>query len=328
MNYVNYFVFFVLIVGVGSLYKTWELKELQKDKGRTNEHIKDFLLNRTNTQDVDIFTRPFLWIHVDNEINSRNWESFGSRSNRDLNKPYVYYCIKTIIQKCDKVFNICLIDDTSYKRLLENWTIDFDTIDVTLKTKVRHLANAKLLYEYGGVLVPSSFVCNKSLKNLYFKNVNKTGVFACEKLDDTSYVTDTRYIPDNTFMGCKRKHKLIKEYCVYLEKLISNDYTSESDFKGSICKYLSNHVNDKKITLINGKFIGIKDANNKTILLEELFNTQYIDILEDAYGIYIPDKKLALRTAYNWFLRIDIKSLLDSELIISKYMLLAQDIKQ
>ena len=107
MNYVNYFVFFVLVVGVGSLYKTWEIKELKKDKSRTNHHIKEFLLNRSNKQDVDIFTRPFLWIHVDNEINARNWESFGSRSNRNLNKPYVYYCIKTIIQKCDKIFNVC-----------------------------------------------------------------------------------------------------------------------------------------------------------------------------------------------------------------------------
>jgi hypothetical protein len=328
MNYVNYIVFFVLIIGVGSLYKTWEIKELQKDKGRTNVHIKDFLLNRTNTQDVDIFTRPFLWIHVDNEINARNWESFGSRSNRDLNKPYVYYCIKTIIQKCDKTFNICLIDDTSYKRLLENWEIDLTSIDITLRNKIRHLANAKLLYEYGGVLVPSSFVCSKSLKNLYFKNVNKNGIFACEKLDDTSYVTDQRYLPDNTFMGCKRKHKQIKDYCLHLEQLISTDYTSESDFKDSTSKYLSNLVNDNKISLIDGKFIGIKDAQNKPISLEELFNTQYIDIIEDAYGIYIPDKKLALRTAYNWFLRIDIQSILDSELIISKYMVLAQDINR
>ena len=327
MNYVNYVVFFVLIIGVGSLYKTWEMKELQKDKGKTNTHIKEFLLNRTNTQDIDIFTRPFLWIHVDNELNARNWESFGSRSNRNLNKPYVYYCIKTIIQKCDKVFNICLIDDTSYKRLLENWTVDLDAVDITLRNKIRHLANAKLLYEYGGIVVPPSFVCSKSLKNLYFKNVNKHGIFACEKLDDTSYVTDQRYLPDNTFMGGKRKHALMKEYCMYLEQLISTDYTSESDFKDSIGKYLSNLVNNKKMALVNGKHIGIKDANGKNILLEELFNTQYIDILEDAYGIYIPDKKLTLRTAYNWFLHIDIKSLLESELIISKYMLLAQDIK-
>ena len=209
---------------------------------------------------------------------------------------------------------------------MDSWTIDFDAMDITLKNKVRHLANAKLLYEYGGVLVPSSFVCSKSLKNLYFKNVNDKG-FLHVKLDDTSYVTERRYIPDNTFMGCKRKHKLMKKYCLYLEQLISTDYTSESDFKDSISKYLSNLVNDKKMSLINGKFIGIKDVNDKPILLEDLFNTQFIDIIEDTYGIYIPDKKLQLRTAYNWFLRIDIKSLLDSEMIISKYMVLAQEDK-
>ena len=109
--------------------------------------------------------------------------------------------------------------------------------------------------------------------------------------------------------------------------MIPTDYTSESDFKDSISKYLSNLVNDNKMSLINGKFIGIKDVNDKPILLEELFNTQFIDIIETAYGIYIPDKKLQLRTAYNWFLHIDIKSLLDSEMIIAKYMVLAQEDK-
>ena len=321
----NYLVFFVLIVAGGSLYKTWEIKELDKDKGKTNEHIKDFLLNRSNKQSDDIFTRPFIWIHVDNELNARNWDSFGSRSNRNLNKPYMYYCIKSIIKKCDKVFNVCLIDDTSFKRLLDNWTIDFDSLDITLKNKVRSLAQAKLLYEYGGVLVPGSFVCSRSLKDLYFKNVNKNGMFACEKLDDTSYVTQRRYLPDNTFMGCKRKHKVMRNYCIHLEQLISTDYTSESDFTDSTSKYLSNLVNDDKLSLVNGKHIGIKDINGADIQLEDLLNTQFIEFLEESYGIYIPDKKLSKRTAYNWFLHIDIKSLLDSEMVISKHMLLSNE---
>jgi len=325
MDIQNYLIYFVIITAFGVLYNKWEKKYIEKDEDDVSHHIKQFLLNREISQDVDIFTKPFLWIHVDNELNSRNWDSFNSRSSRDINKPYMFYTIKSIIKKCDKTFNVCLIDDDSFEKLINNWTIDLKRVDNTLREKIRTMAIAKLLYIYGGINVPPSFLCTKNLKNMYYNNVNNFGMFACEKVDTTSYITQTRFIPNHNFMGCKRKNPNMKTFYKSIEALISSDYTDASTFNDTSNKLLSDMVNDKKISLINGSLIGIKDINKNVIRVEDLFDTRYIEFPENYFGIYIPDKEISKRTMYNWFIQVSIEDLLSSDMIISKYLLISND---
>ena len=325
MNFQNYVLFFTVIASFGVLYNRWEHKYLEKDLIIKNQNIKKYLLNRQVISDHDLFSKPFIWIHVDNELNSRSWESFNSRSSRELNKPYMVYTIKSIIKKCDKTFNICLVDDNSFEKLIDGWSIDFTKIDITMRNKVRTLAMCKLLHMYGGINVPPSFLCNKNLKDLYYKNVNSHGIFSCEKLDITSYNTQTRFLPDYNFMGCKRGNSHMLEFVKFLEISISNDYTSESNFVDSYNKYLSNMVNDGNLSLINGKMIGIKDTDDNIVSIDRLFDTTYIDFVDGYYGIYIPDEMISKRTNYNWFLKINLNDLLNSDMILSKNLLISND---
>ena len=324
MNFQNYVLFFTVIASFGVLYNR-EHKYLEKDLIIKNQNIKKYLLNRQVISDHDLFSKPFIWIHVDNELNSRSWESFNSRSSRELNKPYMVYTIKSIIKKCDKIFNICLVDDNSFEKLIDGWSIDFTKMDITMRNKVRTLAMCKLLHMYGGINVPPSFLCNKNLKDLYYKNVNSHGIFSCEKLDITSYNTQTRFLPDYNFMGCKRGNSHMLEFVKFLEISISNDYTSESNFVDGYNKYLSNMVNDGNLSLINGKMIGIKDTDDNIVSIDRLFDTTYIDFVDGYYGIYIPDEMISKRTNYNWFLKINLKDLLNSDMILSKNLLISND---
>ena len=325
MNFENYVLFFSVIAAFGVLYNRWEHKYLEKEQLAMNHNIKKYLLNRQVITDYDLFSKPFIWIHIDNELNTRNWESFNSRSSRDLNKPYMVYTIKSIIKKCDKTFNICLVDDDSFAKLIEGWTIDLTKIDVTMRNKVRTLAMCKLLHLYGGINIPPSFLCNKNLKNLYYKNINSHGIFSCEKLDNTSYNTQTRFLPDYNFMGCKRGNADMLEFIKFLELSISNDYTSESYFVDSYNKYLSNMVNDGNMTLVDGKMIGIKDSSNEVVTIDRLFNTTYLEFIDDFYGIYIPDEMISKRSNYNWFLKINVNDLLNSDMMLSKYLLISNE---
>ena len=327
MNFQNYVLFFSVIAAFGVLYNRWEHKYLEKENNNMNLHIKKYLLNRKVISDYDLFSKPFIWIHVDNELNSRNWESFNSRSNREVNKPYIVYTIKSIIKKCDKTFNICLVDDNSFEKLIDGWSIDLSKIDVTMRNKVRTLAMCKLLHLYGGINVPPSFLCSRNLKDFYYKNVKTHGIFSCEKLDNTSYNTQTRFLPDYNFIGCKRSNATMLEFIRFLEISISNDYTSDSNFVDSYSKYLSNLVNDNNMTLVDGKLIGIKDSNNEVVTINRLFDTTYLEFVDKYYGIYIPDEEISKRTNYNWFLKINLKDLLDSEMVLSKYLLISNEKK-
>ena len=109
------------------------------------------------------------------------------------------------------------------------------------------------------------------------------------------------------------------EYIKYYETMLSQDYTSESDFKDLPNKFLSNMVNDKEISLVEGKMIGIKDIDNNVVKLSHLFETKYIEFEDEFFGIYKTDKEISKRSNYNWFLRLKAEDLLESEMIISKY---------
>ena len=43
--------------------------------------------------------KPIIWIHNTYDINARSWLDFQSRNTTELNQPYIYLTIQSIIQK-------------------------------------------------------------------------------------------------------------------------------------------------------------------------------------------------------------------------------------
>ena len=43
------------------------------------------------------------------------------------------------------------------------------------------------------------------------------------------------------------------------------------------------------------------------------------------YGIYIPDEMISKRSNYNWFLKINVNDLLNSDMMLSKYLLISNE---
>jgi hypothetical protein len=107
----NYILLFVILIVLGILYRRFEDKRMRQDNLENIETIQKYLLDDTS---LSKSKKPILWIHVPYEYNSRNWLSFGSRTSFDLNQPYLYLTVRSIIEKCDSSFTICLIDDNSF----------------------------------------------------------------------------------------------------------------------------------------------------------------------------------------------------------------------
>ena len=99
-------------------------------------------------------------------------------------------------------------------------------------------------------------------------------------------------------------------------------------FNNTPSKYLNEQVKQRKITLVDGKLIGIKDETGNQVAIEDLFNTKYIQFIDNLLGINVPDKEISLRHSYNWINKITIQDLLNSDLLISKYLLLTNDEKE
>ncbi len=99
---------FILLV-LGILYRRFEDKRERQESVDIYENIQQYLLDDDT---LGKSKKPILWIHIPYEYNSRRWLSFGSRSSYDLNQPYLYLTVRSIIKCCDESFTICIVDDS------------------------------------------------------------------------------------------------------------------------------------------------------------------------------------------------------------------------
>lgn len=316
-----------LIIGLYILYlqykKISKTFNINKNKQEIDDYdlIKKYLLNDSSLAKSK---KKILWIHNTYDINARSWLNFQSRNTRELNQPYLYLTIKSIIDKCGNDFNICLIDDSSFFNILHGWTIDLTQVGEPICSKIRDLALAKVLYTYGGLLVPSSFICQQNLTSCYDNNTLNDKMVVGEFINKTVSATNTAYAPSNKFMGCLRNCGVMKEYMNYLEILVSNDFTDESNFVGAINNWLSLRIENREINMVAANKLGVKDANGKSVMIERLMSNAFIDFIDSIYGIYIPADDVLNRLKYNWFARLSPHQVLESDTIIGKQLLIAE----
>ena len=140
----------LLVIGIfgEALRKIFVSSSLGKGLGGGNEkdeyeNVKQYLLNQSPLYGQN---RPKIWIHTKYEYNSRKWKSFYSRSSYDLNQPYLHLTIKSIINHCGDDFNVCLIDDDSFGKLIPSWDIDMSKTVEPVKSHLRELGMVQLLY--------------------------------------------------------------------------------------------------------------------------------------------------------------------------------------
>ena len=119
------FVAYGILMTIGVLYDKYKRKEEVTDRLSDFDIIQHYLLN-----DASLATskKPILWVHVEFEKNARNWSSFGSRTSMELNQPYLFLTIRSIIQKCGSSFNVCLIDDSSFHKIIPGWATKINNL--------------------------------------------------------------------------------------------------------------------------------------------------------------------------------------------------------
>ena len=252
--------------------------------------------------------KPFIWIHLQNdnitisETNARQWLNFYSRNTQNFNQPYQLLTIKSIIEHNSNDFNVCIIDDASFKKIIPDWNIDILNMANPLKTHIRTLAMSILLNIYGGLIVPSSFICLKPFKNIYYENIKNDGLFVGEFLNNSTFEQSQIKeitIPNCYFMGSDSNNKNLNMFINYQQCLYSKDFTIQSDFKGKISNWFIE--NSDKVKIIDGKIIGTKMSNNNAILVDNLVSNNPISLSEKCVGVYVPWDNLLNRVNLSWF---------------------------
>lgn len=324
-NMSNLFILFFILIVLGFLYRRFEDKIKREENKDNYEAIQKYLLD-----DVTLgkSKKPILWIHVPYEYNSRKWLSFGSRSSFDLNQPYLYLTTRSIIKHCEDSFTICIFDDNSFSKLIPGWKIDLTKLSDPILSNMRVLGMMKLLYIYGGMMCPISFLCMKDLMGLYSKGIRGDKMFVCETVDRNSTSVCRDFYSTISFCGAPKESDSVAELCNYIETISSHDHTAESKFLGQYDRWTMKRIEQKQINLIEGVEIGVKTINEKQIILDDLMSNHYLDLYKGTYGILIPSNELLKRNKFGWFVRMSPKQVLESDTIIGNYLLLSMGPKE
>jgi len=323
-DYMNYLWIIIIIIGAAYLFQRYQTKKFNNEPDEESySSIQKYLLNDGTTLDNSKDRRPILWIPLQYEYNARSWQSFGSRSSFNLNQPYLYLTVKSIINCCGESFRICLIDDDSFSKLLPNWKINMGGISSPVLDYMRQLGLASLLYHYGGLVVPASFLCFRDLINMYQTGTHGDKICICETIDRNITSTSYNWYVNLYFMGAQKECPAIKDLMSFMERTISTDYTAQAEFLGEFNRWLRYRVKEGKVSVIDGKMIGTRTMEDEPILVDDLLSNNYIDIYANAYGIYIPGDEILKRRHYEWFSIMSQRQILESKVIICKYILLA-----
>ena len=320
MNIVRYGIIFIILTTIGILFDRYKKKYWGDEELDKYSLVRKYLLN----EGEGFGGKPILWIHNTYDINARNWASYYSRNSKNLNQPYIYLCIESIIKYCGKSFNICIIDDDSFNKLLKNWTINLNELASPVKDNVRNLALGHLLHEYGGMLIPNTTVVMKDLIDLYKSKLKTSDMFTGEFVNRNLTSTYSRFFPTHKFLGCKKMSNSMKEYCNHVEITISKDHGNASAIEGELDKFLYKLVQENKCDLVCGKSLGVKSKEDKVILVDHWLQESPVKIcLCSLYCICLPSIEILKRAKYGWFTKLNKQQLLESKTDISKYLLMS-----
>ena len=319
-NIKNYILPFAIILGV-SMFSDKIKEYLQTESDRDDYYfVRKYLLNNSEFNGKK---KPIIWIYSNYEMNSRKWSSFNGRTSKDLNQPYLVECVQSVINKCGDKFNICLIDDDSFPKLLPEWDIDITSMFGCKKQRYIQLGLLKLIYKYGGINIPNSFLCIDNLDVAYDYSLYDDVPFFFEKANATTslLVNNTSpFTPGLDMYGCQKEHQTIKNIIEFYEdEIISKHNNSAHEFEGYITNYLTHLETNNHIIKLDGSLIGVKTDKGKQMMIEDLLSETELPIIHNSFGILIPANKLLERSKYQWFSVLSMNEIYNSKLIIGEY---------
>jgi len=287
----NLFYTFITLTSLGFLYRRFMDKHDYMSMKKDIKYLKQFL---DNNYDGDYnIKKPIAWIYLPFTKNSMVWESFYSRSTTNINNTILNEIINKNTNVLKDKFNVLLIDDDSFKYLLDTNIPDLKTIGDPLRTKIIDLCFLKLIHNYGGVRIPNHFAIQNA-EHLYdiINKTTQTDILCFKKPFNRTLIYDIQFL--GTLFN---NNTTIKQLIDYQNSLISGDNVDESNFLATSIP----HLVEKNIIEYDIKKSGVINTENEFIRVEDFMSeTQPIKLYNNTFMIYIPIEELSKRTKYNW----------------------------
>ena len=302
---------FIVIIFAFFIYTYFEKHFKKREKGLISiNNVDDFYFKNVIALDT-LKKGGKIWVHVPFSHNSRYWDSFGSRTSEDLNIPYVYLCIKSIIETCGDDHDVIIYDDSNIAEILQDDTdiVEVDKLSGIILEKYREIMKAKILKKYGGISLPCTLFM-KSRPQFLNKLSELTACRIPNEGVSKSYVD---YVVSPKILACPKRCPKMDDYINSLKIL---DYSEEK------FKFYDNEYLKENAYIIDESLIGGKDVSGNMVTLDRLLSNEDIQLSTSHFGLYTSLEQLLVRSKFQWFLRLSPQQIYDSKdrLFISKYI--------
>jgi hypothetical protein len=179
------------------------------------------------------------------------------------------------------------------------------------------------------MVVPNTFLCRRNLKGLY-EEATEEGrrPFVGENVNRTTDLLKMKglkrpFLPSPFFIGGEKNDPVLLEWVDYLKSRnqTSVHFHNEFEFKGDTAYWCLEQVEKGRLGVVSGELLGTKTyITHKPILVEDLMEENFLELSPQNYGIYIPQDEILLRPKFKWFAVLSTEELLESNIIISKYL--------
>ena len=290
MGYQDYLLKMISIIVLSVLFKQYAAPYLVSDEKYL---VNKFLYNNHYSS-----VKPYLWLYVPLDENSRKWDTFNERKTNKLNIPYVEYCMETIILKNKDLFNICVVTDDDVGELIPEWNFRINELSEPVKKRVRSLAKLKLLYHYGGLVMPMSCLCLRSLRSLY-SEVREPFMVQCDK--------------EEKILGSRKGEFKVLEHINNIEIYVK-DMSNETEFLNLVDMSAVQNLRS-----LDKKMFGVENKQGDLVTVKDLLGEGEIELNDVLYVIYFPNNEILKSTKYGWFSKISNEEIGESKMYVSKY---------
>ncbi len=290
----------------------------------TNLKNNNISLEEKNQLINYINNKPFIWIYLEREYNSKKWTTFGSRLNLNNMESYSILCLYTIYKHCHQNFNIVFLNNENINYYLHNFNVAMGPNSTIPLDRRIDLIKFKFLYEYGGIWMdPHTIVMKDLLPTYNLLNQFEMIVFGCPS---DYYLCNKGYMKPQTkvIMSLPKLQINNLTYQHIEKKITSYNYPAYEFAETGDCifwKYLEQLSFGKQLKFLHlsSEFNGTRDFNHKLIGINNWLSTNRTYFIDEDKLLFVSldNQEINQNKVFKWFLRFSFYQIINSDLWIS-----------
>jgi len=209
-------------------------------------------------------------------------------------------CAYSVMYHNSRDFNVIMVSDDDLPRLLPGWSVNLEAVPEAARALVRKIAMLRVVYYYGGMLVPSTFAATAPFSQVLSTPSKLPGdVILAFDAPATGVDQGGMFAPSAQFLYSTALNPTVQALVDRLSVKTGTE-AQTSAFHDLISEDMSQLEKEGKVRALPGGLVGTRDADGKAVSLAESIEGFTRD--SKSVGVWIPERVFEIRK-YGWLMK-------------------------